>query len=36
MPSEMSKRHLLTTLPSGSSRATLAGWFPERELDQAA
>jgi hypothetical protein len=30
------KRHLLTTLPSGSLRATLAGWFPARELDQAA
>jgi hypothetical protein len=30
------KRHLLTTLRGGSSRATMAGWFPERELDQAA
>ena len=30
------KRRLLTTLRSGSLRATLAGWFPERELDQAA
>jgi ATP-binding cassette, subfamily B, bacterial CvaB/MchF/RaxB len=27
---DIRKRHLLTTLPSGSSRATLAGWFPER------
>jgi hypothetical protein len=30
------KRRLLTTLRRGWSRATLAGWFPERELDQAA
>ncbi|UEM19527.1 hypothetical protein JL100_020875 [Skermanella mucosa] len=29
------KRHLLTTLRSGSSRATMAGWSAERELDQA-
>ena len=30
------KRHLLTTLRGGSSPARMTGWFPERELDQAA
>ncbi len=30
------KRHLLSTLRGGSSRARLLGWFPEQGLDQAA
>jgi hypothetical protein len=30
------KRHLLSTLRGGSSRARLLGWFPEPGLDQAA
>ena len=32
----MCKRHLLSTLRGGSSRARLLGWFPEQGLDQAA
>jgi hypothetical protein len=32
----LGKRHLLAALCGGSSRATMAEWFPEQELDQAA
>ena len=33
---DVGKRHLLSTLRGGSSRARLLGWFPEQGLDQAA